>query len=163
MALLATLKALPYTYNKDLQDDKRVLFAAIDDANDVVQLTDGIVSTLLVDGDATRADLSPEMLATDLADHLVRRGVPFREAHHIVGRVVKLADAERTTIDRLTLAQLRAVDARFGDDVARVFDFDASVESRDVDGGTSRRAVALQLEQLRQFVAGGSAPISASH
>lgn len=150
VALLVTLKATPSTYNKDLQDDKRLLFAAVDDADDVMQLCTGLVATMQINRDAMRADLSAEMLATDLADHLVRRGVPFREAHHIVGSAVKLAEARAVAIDKLTLADLRGIDARFGDDVERVFDFEASVESRDSAGGTSRRSVVAQLAELRQ-------------
>jgi len=150
VALLVTLKATPSTYNKDLQDDKRLLFAAVDDADDVMQLCTGLIATMQINCDAMRADLSAEMLATDLADHLVRRGVPFREAHHIVGSAVKLAEARAVAIDKLSLADLRGIDARFGDDVERVFDFEASVESRDSAGGTSRRSVAVQIAELRQ-------------
>lgn len=150
VALLVTLKATPSTYNKDLQDDKRLLFAAVDDADDVMQLCTGLIATMQINCDAMRADLSAEMLATDLADHLVRRGVPFREAHHIVGSAVKLAEARAVAIDKLSLADLRGIDARFGDDVERVFDFEASVESRDSAGGTSRRSVVVQIAELRQ-------------
>ena len=114
------------------------------------KINKGLIATLEIDAEAMRADLAPEMLATDLADHLVRRGMPFREAHHVIGEVVKLADDKHTTIDQLSLADLRSVNKLFGDDVASVFDFDASVESRDADGGTSRRAVLKQIEQMLQ-------------
>jgi argininosuccinate lyase len=153
VAMLTTLKSLPFTYNKDLQDDKRLLFSAVDDADDVVQLCTGLIATMKINAGAMLADLSTEMLATDLADHLVRRGVPFREAHHIVGSVVKLAETRRVGIDKLPLADLRAIDARFGDDVATIFDFEVSVESRDSIGGTSRRSVCAQLADLRERIA----------
>eukprot|EP01108_Squamamoeba_japonica_P008030 TRINITY_DN6992_c0_g1_i1.p1 TRINITY_DN6992_c0_g1~~TRINITY_DN6992_c0_g1_i1.p1 ORF type:complete len:191 (-),score=65.08 TRINITY_DN6992_c0_g1_i1:115-687(-) len=148
VSIMATLKSLPMTYNKDLQDDKRLLFAAIDDASDIVQLSTGLIATMSVDVAAMRADLAPEMLATDLADHLVRLGVPFREAHHIIGSVVKLADDNKTTIDKLSLADLRSIDERFADNVETVFDFDTSVESRNSTGGTSKRAVQQQIENM---------------
>ncbi len=92
------------------------------------------------------------MLATDLADYLVRKGVPFRETHHISGRVVALAEKTGTPMDRLTADQLRAVDGRFGDDVAKSLDYEASVEMRSAKGGTSRKCVREQIEVLRGLV-----------
>jgi argininosuccinate lyase len=96
-----------------------------------------------------RAALSTEMLATDLADYLVRKGVPFREAHHITGAAVRMAEMQALPLDELDVDDLRTLHAAFDDDVADVWSIDASVERRDVEGGTSRRAVDAQIAALR--------------
>jgi argininosuccinate lyase len=99
-----------------------------------------------------RAALDESMLATDLAEYLVRRGVPFRQAHHMVGALVKLAEARNVKLSALALDDFRAVSSAFGDDVYAVFDFEASVKSRDVRGGTSPDAVREQLELANQLL-----------
>jgi argininosuccinate lyase len=93
------------------------------------------------------------MLATDLADYLVRKGVPFRETHHISGRVVALAEKEGRPMDQLTFEQLRGVDARFEQDVLGVFDYQKSVEMRSAKGGTSKSAVLEQIEAVKKILA----------
>ena len=93
------------------------------------------------------------MLATDLADHLVRRGVPFRETHHVAGEAVKLAEASGRPLSALSDEEVRALHPGFGaDPIARVWSFENSVESRDAEGGTSRRAVLEQVARLRAWV-----------
>lgn len=100
-----------------------------------------------------RAALTPDMLATDLADYLVRKGVPFRETHHISGRAVALAETEKKPLSSLTLQQLQDLCPKFTADVADVFDFEASVERRDAIGGPSRRMVERQIAALRKTLA----------
>lgn len=100
-----------------------------------------------------RAALTPDMLATDLADYLVRKGVPFRETHHISGRAVALAETEKKPLSSLTLQQLQGLCPKFTADVADVFDFEASVERRDAIGGPSRRMVERQIAALRKTLA----------
>lgn len=149
---LMTLKSLPSTYDKDLQEDKEPLFDALTTVSHSIQIATGVLSTLTVNKDKMLAALTPDMLATDLADYLVRKGVPFRETHHISGAVVRLAEVENAGgIDKLSLAQLQSVDARFGEDVvAEVFDYEKSVERRSAIGGTAKSAVLDQISRLRK-------------
>ena len=153
--LMALLKGLPTTYNKDLQEDKEPLFDAVGSLNGSLQIACGVLSTLTVNPGPMRAALSPEMLATDLAEYLVRRGVPFREAHHVAGATVSMAEVQGVALPDLTVEDLQTLHRAFEADVAEVWNFDSSVERRDVDGGTSRRAVGVQIERLRSWLAAG--------
>ena len=99
------------------------------------------------------AGLSADMLATDLAEYLVRKGVPFRETHHISGAAVKMAEDRGVPLSSLSPADLRTIHPLFDDDVASVWDFEASAERRDTEGGASRRSVLEQAEKLRASLA----------
>jgi argininosuccinate lyase len=151
--LLVTVKGLPSTYNKDLQEDKEPLFDAVDTLHGTLPIAAGVLSTLTPDGARMAARLWPEMLATDLADYLVRKGVPFRETHHVAGAAVRLAETRGVPLSSLSLADVRSLHPAFGDDVASVWSFTHSVESRDAEGGTSRRAVLEQVAKLRAWLA----------
>lgn len=104
---LMTLKGLPSTYNKDLQEDKEPLFDAVTTLSGCLQITTGVLSTLKVNEGKLRAALSFDMLATDLAEYLVRKGVPFRETHHVAGAAVKLAEGKQCQLNELTVADLQ--------------------------------------------------------
>lgn len=151
--LLVTLKGLPSTYNKDLQEDKEPLFDAAETVGAALQIACGVLSTLEPNAAQLRQALVTEMLATDLADYLVRKGVPFRETHHVAGAAVRLAEERRVRLSDLTTADLQSLHPAFDEDVHAVWDFEKSVDRRDVEGGTSRRAVLAQVEQLRQWLA----------
>ncbi len=99
-----------------------------------------------------KAALDPFMLATDVADYLVRKGVPFRETHHISGRVVALSEQTGTPMNELTYQQLKEVDARFEEDIADAFDYEKSVELRAAKGGTSKSSVLEQIETLKKIL-----------
>ena len=146
------VKALPATYNKDLQETVEPLLDHVRTLAASLQIATGALATLTVVPAAMRAALAPDMLATDLADHLVRRGVPFRETHAVAGRVVAAAERLAVPMDALSLAQLREVDGRFGDDARDVFDYQRSVEMRHARGGTSRAAVLEQIERLLRLL-----------
>ncbi len=152
-ALLTLLKGLPTGYNRDLQEDKEMVFDSIDTLALVLPALTGTVQTLAVAEERTRAALGAGMLATDLADSLVRRGVPFRESHHVVGALVRLAEESGRSLDALAIEEIQGVDSRFGDDTRELFDPDRSVASRDVEGGTSARALAAQLDALAAALA----------
>lgn len=143
-SLLITLKGLPSTYNKDLQEDKEPLFDTVDTLAMTLPIVGGVIQTMRVNAEKMRAALDESMLATDLAEYLARRGVPFRQAHHIVGGLVKLAETRGVKLSALSLEDFRSASNAFDDDVYGVFDFDASVKSRNVFGGTG--AVREQLE-----------------
>ncbi|RDX56593.1 argininosuccinate lyase [Polyporus arcularius HHB13444] len=150
---LMTYKGLPSTYNKDLQEDKEPLFDAVDTISACLPIAEGVIATLEVHADKMRAALTMDVLATDLADYLVRKGIPFRETHHVSGRAVALAEARKCQLNDLTLEDLRGLHEKFDEDVRAVFDFEASVERRQAIGGPSRKMVDRQIAVLRSAIA----------
>lgn len=150
--LLTTLKGLPSTYNKDLQEDKEPIFDAVDTVKALFPVIASIIQTLQLNTDKMRAALQDELLATDLADYLVRKGVPFREAHHLVGQVVRLASDEKIAISTLSVDQLQTISDEFTDDVVDVFDFAQAVQRKAAVGGTAPEAVRLQIETAKQRI-----------
>lgn len=147
----ATLKGLPRAYNKDLQEDKQPLFQAVDTVKDCLAITTGVIVTMKPNPDMLMKALCPEMLATDLADYLVRKGVPFRETHHISGACVRLAEEQKISIDTLTLEQLHRIDSRFEEDVMKVWDYEVSVERKSSIGGTAKASVLAQIDKIVDF------------
>jgi len=153
--LLTTLKGLPSAYNKDMQEDKEALFDAVDTLTMELPVAAGVVHTLRVDGERTAAALNDAILATDLADYLVRKGVPFRESHHLVGQAVRRAEALGVSLKELDLAEYRLIHPSFDEDVPTVFDFRRSVAARDTEGGTAPDAVGVQIERARALLGRG--------
>mmetsp|Transcript_24904 Transcript_24904/g.59132 ORF Transcript_24904/g.59132 Transcript_24904/m.59132 type:complete len:470 (+) Transcript_24904:167-1576(+) len=151
VGMTATLKGLPRAYNKDLQEDKVPLFEAVDTVKDCLAIATGVIVTMKPNPEMLMKALSPEMLATDLADYLVRKGVPFRETHHISGACVRLAEEQNVSIDTLTLEQLQAIDSRFEADVTKVWDYEVSVERKSSIGGTGKASVMKQIDDLLAF------------
>ncbi|KAG9318806.1 putative argininosuccinate lyase [Chiua virens] len=150
---LMTLKGLPSTYNKDLQEDKEPLFDTVDNIGASLKIAEGVIATMMVHGDKMRAALTMDVLATDLADYLVRKGVPFRETHHVSGRAVALAEVRQCQLNELTVADYKQLHDKFGDDILDVFDFEASVERRTAIGGPSRGTLDRQIAVLRAALA----------
>ena len=149
-ASLAILKGLPTGYNKDLQDDKTILFSVFDTLETLLPAVIGSVATMEFRVERCRAAIDPAMLATDLADFLVREGVPFREAHGMVGRLVRAAEESGSTIDQLPPEVFTGVSDRFATaDLPALFDPLSSISARASAGGTAPDAVARQLEALR--------------
>lgn len=149
---MMTYKGIPSTYNKDLQEDKEPLFDAVDTLAGCIQISTGVLSTLTINPIKMKAALSIEMLATDLAEYLVRKGVPFRETHHISGHAVRMAEERGVGMDQLTLEDFKSLHFAFEADVAQVWDFERSIEQRSSVGGTSKSSVLFQIKQLREFL-----------
>ncbi|XP_013884287.1 argininosuccinate lyase [Austrofundulus limnaeus] len=149
---MMTLKGLPSTYNKDLQEDKEAMFDCYDTVQAVLQVRTGVLSTLKINQSVMEAALSPDMLATDLAYYLVRKGVPFREAHSLSGKAVFTAETKNITLNQLTVTDLSAVSPLFDDDVSSVWDYRSSVEQYSAPGGTAKSSVAAQVEHLRNWL-----------
>jgi len=147
--LLATLKGLPTSYNKDLQDDKRVLFDATDTLLLVLPATAGALAECTFRRDRMAAALSSTMMATDLADYLVRRGATFREAHGAVGSLVREGEERGVELTALPFSSFSRAHARFGEDVYDALSAANSVTHREVDGGTGPAVVRAQLEAAR--------------
>ena len=149
-ALLVTLKGLPLAYNKDMQEDKEPAFDAVDTYTDSLHAMTGMLATMRVNAERMRAGaLGGFMAATDLADYLAVRGVPFREAHEIVGRLVLACEREGRTLQELTLEELQAASSSFGGDALSAVDVHAVVARRDTYGGTAPGRVAEQLSGVR--------------
>jgi argininosuccinate lyase len=152
VSMLTVLKGLPSTYDKDLQEDKEPLFDAVDTLMLAVPVAQGVLETLAIHPGRMRAALSDELLATDLADALVRSGVPFRESHHLVGRVVRRAEELGCALRDVPPADLQAISPHFNESINSVWDFERSVEQRAVIGGTARVAVEAQIAVLRSLL-----------
>lgn len=150
VGLLGTLKGLPSGYNKDLQEDKEALFDSVDALGVLIPVLTAVVHTLNFYPERMRAALDDAMLATDLADYLVHRGMPFREAHHIAGAAVRLAEAQGVLLSALSSEALQELSSLFEPDVQAIFDFDAAVARRHTAGGTAPDAVREQIEQARR-------------
>jgi argininosuccinate lyase len=154
VALLVLLKGLPLAYSKDLQNDKPPVFDAHDLLMISLKATAGMVRDLGFRTDRMRAVAAAgHATATDLADWLVSKAdVPFREAHHIAGRAVALADAKGTALDELTLDELQSVDARITQDALPVLSVEASVAARKSFGGTAPDQVRAAIKAAREAV-----------
>jgi len=145
--LLATLKGLPSTYDKDLQEDKVPVFEAVDALAVMLPVMSGLLGSIRVRPEGLKRALDPAMLATDLADYLVAQGVPFREAHSLVGKVVRFAQEAGLPLDQVPLEDLRQISPVFTENVRQVFDFKASADRRAASGGTASAAVRQQIKQ----------------
>jgi len=148
ISILTTLKGLPSSYDKDLQEDKEPLFDAIDTLTLVLPVTAGIVASLRVRADRMAAALTADMLATELADYLVSKGVPFRQSHHLVGQAVRLAEEQPgQSLSTLPLEAYQAIDLRFGPDLYQALDVQRAIARRNVTCGTAPQAVRAQIER----------------
>ena len=147
MALLTLVKGLPTGYNRDLQEDKHTVFDSVDTLLTTVPAVAGAVMTAEFQPERIRAVMDTQLLATDLADELVRNGVPFRPSHEAVGRLVRRAEEAGVPLAELPLEAFLEVAPEFGTDVSTVFDWERSVESRSTPGGTARAEVVAQIEE----------------
>lgn len=146
------MKGLPYCYAKDSQGSWKPMLDSVESVSDSLGIANGVLATLTIRPERMRAALDMTMLATDVAEWLVRKGVPFREAHHISGRIVALSENTEVSMDQLTLEQLQAIDSRFTADIVEAFQYESSVEAKSAPGGTSRSAVLEQIEELRAIL-----------
>jgi argininosuccinate lyase len=149
VSLLGTIKGLPTGYNKDLQDDKRPLFDAVDTMLLVLPAVTGTLAELAFRGERMKAALSSSMMATDLADYLVERGASFREAHAAVGKLVREAEEKRCELTTLPFESFASAHASFDRDVFEALSAVRSVERREAEGGTGPGAVRAQIEAAR--------------
>ena len=149
--LLVLLKGLPLTYNKDLQEDKEALFDTLDTLLDCLQVAQVVVRTLKIDAEAARKALEGDFMeATDLADYLVRKGLPFREAHRLVGRIVLECEQQRIRLSDLPLDRYRQFSPLFSRDLFQALSTRHSIEARSVFGGTAPSRVAEALSRAEQ-------------
>ena len=154
ITLLTMMKGLPLAYNKDMQEDKEALFDAIDTVEECLPVFAAMVNTLSVRRhNMERAAAGGFINATDCADYLVKKGMPFREAYMIVGRLVNLCIKNHETLDTLTLRDFRAISELFDEGVYEAMALKNCVNGRKVYGGPSKEAVTKQIQLIEEFIA----------
>ena len=153
VSLLTTLKGLPLTYNSDLQEDKERLFDTVDTVRATVPILAAMLRDTAVNAKACAAAVNdPSLLATDLVDWLVLSGMPFRKAHHVVGKLIALAEAKRKRLNQLTPAQLKQVDKKLTEDALKVFDLKTAMANRTVIGAPGKVELKRRLAYWHKFL-----------
>jgi argininosuccinate lyase len=150
MAMLTILKGLPLAYNSDLQEDKERVFDAIDTIKPALDLVTKLWPRIRFNHAEMRAAAGGFALATDLAEYLVARGTPFREAHEAVGALVRDTAAANRTVADLTLADLRRYSSEFGPDAIAALNAESSMRARKLIGGPAPETVRRRLKQLER-------------
>jgi argininosuccinate lyase len=154
VSLLTTLKGLPMTYNRDMQEDKEPVFDSVDTVKATLAVFAGMLDGTKANAAACDAAVAdPMLLATDVADYLVNRGVPFRSAHEVVGKAVALCTQRGCDLPQLTLADWRALSPAFEKDVAKCFDLATAMAARKGIGAPSPKNVAAQLARWKKSLA----------
>ena len=147
VAMLTNLKGLPMTYNRDLQEDKEAIFDSLDQVSNTLEVFAGMMREIEIEPERMLSAASdPGLLATDLADYLVKRGVPFRQAHEIIGKLVAFSIQHQRPFTELTLLEYRQFSDRFAEDVFAVLNLDNALRSRTAIGAPSPKNVAAELE-----------------
>jgi argininosuccinate lyase len=150
VSLLTLLKGLPMTYNRDLQEDKERLFDTADTVRATVRLCAAMLQDTRVNQEkCLAAAKDPALLATDLADYLVRKGLPFRQAHHAVGSLVAVAERQGKALNELTLAEMQSVEKRFEADALNLFELKQALARREVVGAPGTSQVRKQLARWK--------------
>ena len=151
--LLTTLKGLPSSYQRDLQEDKERLFDTADTVRTTVRICAAMLGNITVNRDnCLAAARDPALLATDLAEYLVRQGVPFRTAHHVVGAAVALAEKAGKQLNELTLSDLQSVEKHFKSDALKVFELKEALGRRNLTGAPGQEQVRKQLSRWRKVL-----------
>jgi argininosuccinate lyase len=154
MSILTTMKALPSSYNRDIQEDKEALFDSLDTIKCALELFASMLPELKINRERMEAAASdPNLLATDLAEYLVKKGTPFREAHQIVGTLVAQSATRQTPLNQLPVAEMKKLSPLFDRDVAKVFDVRQSLSQRRAMGAPSAENVTAQIQRWRRLLA----------
>ena len=150
-SLFTTLKGLPTSYQRDLQEDKEALFAAHDQIDDMLLVAAGALAGTKFREDRLRAAVSdPALLATEAADYLVRRGMPFRQAHDIVGQLLREADKQGKPWTQLSMVDIKKLSPLFADDFLEGISLESAIAAKAVPGGTSEESVRAAIRKLEQ-------------
>jgi argininosuccinate lyase len=150
ISILTTMKALPSSYNRDLQEDKHALFDSVDTVKAALEVFVAMLPEITINRERMeRAGSDPNLLATDLAEYLVKRGMPFREAHEVVGKLVGRVAEKNLALDNVSLLEMQEASPLFGEDVPTIFDVRRSLEKRSATGAPSPENVAAQIARWR--------------
>jgi argininosuccinate lyase len=153
IALLTMMKGLPASYNRDLQEDKRPLFDSVDTVRDALKIFAAMLPELTINSARMEAAAGdPNLLATDLAEYLVKKGMPFREAHEAVGKLVARAAAAKLALNNMSMFEMQEVSRLFEDDVVKVFDVRGSLAKRTAVGAPSPENVAAQIARWKSLL-----------
>ncbi|HLN99548.1 MAG TPA: argininosuccinate lyase, partial [Pyrinomonadaceae bacterium] len=153
LSLLTMLKSLPLAYNKDMQEDKEAIFDTFDTTYACLEVSALVLRNIRLNVDRMRAAASEGMMnATELADYLVRKGLPFREAHETVGRIVIRATKRQVELEELSLDELQAFSSRIEKDVFEALTLEQTLSTKSLAGGTARQRVAEALRTARQLL-----------
>ena len=156
MSILTTLKALRSSYNRDLQEDKETLFDSVDTVRAALELFSTMLPELKINRERMEAAANdPNLFATDLAEYLVKKGVPFREAHEVVGKLIAQSGANQIPLDRIPLLEMKKLSPLFDVDVAEVFDVRRSLAQRRAIGAPSPENIAAQMARWRESLQKG--------
>ncbi len=147
-----TMKGIGLTYFKDLQEDKEPFIDSYEQIKMVIEVYVEVLRTLNVKKEAIRNALDPFLLATDLADYLVRKKLPFRKAHHVIGSLVGYCVKESVDLNKLSVEKLQEFSPLFEEDVLELFDWETALNGRDIPGGTGPKSVANQLKKAHEIV-----------
>jgi argininosuccinate lyase len=148
MSILTTLKALRSSYNRDMQEDKQALFDSVDTVRDALEIFSAMLPEMKVNRERMETLAGdPSLLATDLAEYLVKKGMPFRDAHELVG---KLVATKNVPLNQVPLAELKKLSPLFDADVAKVFDVRSSLAARRAIGAPSPENIASQIKKWRE-------------
>lgn len=147
-----TIKGIGLTYFKDLQEDKEPFIDSDEQIRLIMEVLTQVLISLEVKRETISGALDPFLLATDLADYLVRKGLPFRQSHHVVGAIVGHCVSSKTELNTLTLAQLQDFSPLFEKDVLSLFDWETALNGRDIPGGTGPTSIARQLETAKTLI-----------
>jgi argininosuccinate lyase len=154
MSLLSILKGLPLAYNKDLQEDKEILFDTLDTLMDCLQVAQIVIQTLKVKRSAAQDSVQRDFLnATDLADYLVRKGLPFRKAHELVGNIVLSCESKKIQLHELPMSELQGFSPLIAEDVFEALSLENCINTRSVIGGTAKSRVAEAIEAAEKQLA----------
>jgi len=155
LSILTTLKGLPFSYNRDLQEDKEALFDSVDTVGKSLEIWSAMLPEVKIHRERMEtAANDPGLLATDLAEYLVKKGMPFREAHEIIGQLVARAAEMKVALDNISPLQMQELSRLFGDDVTTIFNARRSLEKRSAVGAPSPENVAARLEHWRKLLRG---------
>jgi argininosuccinate lyase len=150
LSLLTTLKGLPMTYNRDMQEDKEAVFDSVDTIKAALEINAAMLSEIKVNASrAAEAVSDPMLLATDLADYLVRAGLPFRQAHEVIGKLVAHCLETGRSFPQLDLATFQSFSPLFGPDIFGVLDLRRALDARQAPGAPSLANVRAELERWR--------------
>jgi argininosuccinate lyase len=153
VSILTTMKALPSSYNRDIQEDKKALFDSVDTTKTALDVFAAMLPELKINRERMEnAARDPNLLATDLAEYLVKKGTPFREAHHVVGELVVHSITKSVPLDQIDIAEMKKFSPHFGDDVVKIFDVRNSLAQRRAIGAPSPENIAAQIKRWRKLL-----------
>ena len=153
MTILTVMKVIPLAYNKDMQEDKEALFDGLDTALLSIQTFNGMISNMTVNKENMKKSAAGGLTnATDVADYLVKKGMAFRNAHEVVGKIVLYCIDKDICIDDLSMEEFKDFSPIFDEDVYEAINLLTCVEERNVIGGPSSSSVKIQLEYLEKFI-----------